>query len=74
MDEVNAAIEANADMEELVDQPLNAPGVVRVAGPFTMEGVIAREQGQTMPPARQLAARPKLPFEPLAPVDCAGSY
>jgi adenine-specific DNA-methyltransferase len=45
MDEVNAAIEANADMEELVDQPLPAPGVVRVAGPFTMEGVIAREQG-----------------------------
>ena len=45
MDEVNAAIEANAEMEELVDQPLPAPGVVRVAGPFTMEGVIAREQG-----------------------------
>ena len=45
MDEVNAAIEANAEMEELVDQPVNAPGVVRVAGPFTMEGVIAREQG-----------------------------
>lgn len=45
MDEVNAAIEANAEMEELVDQPQIAPGVVRVAGPFTMEGVIAREQG-----------------------------
>ncbi len=45
MDEVNAAIEANAEMEELVDQPLPAPGVVRVAGPFTMEGVMAREQG-----------------------------
>lgn len=45
MDEVNAAIEANAEMEELVDQPLTVPGVVRVAGPFTMEGVIAREQG-----------------------------
>ena len=45
MDEVNACIEANAELEELVDQPLPAPGVVRVAGPFTMEGVIAREQG-----------------------------
>jgi adenine-specific DNA-methyltransferase len=45
MDEVNACIEANAEMEELVDQPLPEPGVVRVAGPFTMEGVIARETG-----------------------------
>ena len=45
MDEVNACIEANAELEELVDQPLPAPGVVRVAGPFTMEGVISREQG-----------------------------
>jgi adenine-specific DNA-methyltransferase len=45
MDEVNACIEANAEMEELVDQPLPEPGVVRVAGPFTMEGVIAREMG-----------------------------
>ena len=45
MDEVNACIAANAEMEELVDQPLPEPGVVRVAGPFTMEGVIAHEQG-----------------------------
>ena len=45
MDEVNACIAANAEMEELVDQPLVEPGIVRVAGPFTMEGVIAHEQG-----------------------------
>jgi adenine-specific DNA-methyltransferase len=45
MDEVNACIAANAEVEDLVDQPLPAPGVVRVAGPFTMEGVIAHEQG-----------------------------
>jgi adenine-specific DNA-methyltransferase len=45
MDEVNACIEANAEVEELVDQPLPDPGVVRVAGPFTMEGVFGREQG-----------------------------
>ena len=45
MDAVNACIEANAEMEELVDQPKPEPGVVRVAGPFTMEGVIAHEQG-----------------------------
>lgn len=45
MDEVNACIAANAELEELVDQPETVPGVVRVAGPFTMEGVIALEQG-----------------------------
>ena len=45
MDEVNACIEANAEVEELVDQPLPQPGVVRVAGPFSIEGVIAHEQG-----------------------------
>ena len=45
MDEVNACIAANAEVEELVDQPLPQPGVVRVAGPFSIEGVIAHEQG-----------------------------
>ncbi len=44
MDEVNACIASNATLEELVDQPEIEPGVVRVSGPFTMEGVIAREQ------------------------------
>ena len=45
MDEVNACIAANAELEELVDQPETVPGVVRVAGPFSIEGVIALEQG-----------------------------
>jgi adenine-specific DNA-methyltransferase len=44
MDEVNAAIEANAEQEELVDQPGRVPGIVRVSGPFTMEAVIPAEQ------------------------------
>jgi adenine-specific DNA-methyltransferase len=39
MDEVNACIEANAEQEELVDQPDKVPGVVRVTGPFTVESV-----------------------------------
>lgn len=39
MDEVNACIEANAEQEELVDQPVKMPGVVRVSGPFTVEAV-----------------------------------
>lgn len=39
MDEVNACIEANAEQEELVDQPDKVPGVVRVSGPFTVESV-----------------------------------
>ncbi|MBP6507878.1 MAG: site-specific DNA-methyltransferase [Opitutaceae bacterium] len=39
MDEVNAAIAANAEQEELVDQPEAVRGVARVAGPFTVESV-----------------------------------
>ena len=39
MDEVNACIAANADQEELVDQPEVIKGVVRVSGPFTVEAV-----------------------------------
>ena len=39
MDEVNACINANAEQEELVDQPEMVRGVVRVSGPFTVEAV-----------------------------------
>jgi len=49
MDEVNACIAANAEMEELVDKPEEVKGVVRVTGPFTMEGVIAVEDGFDTP-------------------------
>jgi adenine-specific DNA-methyltransferase len=49
LDEVNAAIQANAEQEELVDKPEPVPGVVRVSGPFTMEGVIAIEDSVDTP-------------------------
>jgi adenine-specific DNA-methyltransferase len=49
LDEVNAGIDANAEMEELVDKPEIVKGVVRVSGPFTMEGVIAVEEGPESP-------------------------
>ena len=49
MDEVNACIAANAEMEELVDKPEPVKGVVRVTGPFTLEGVIAVEDGPDSP-------------------------
>ncbi|MDR0351885.1 MAG: site-specific DNA-methyltransferase [Opitutaceae bacterium] len=39
MDEVNAAIAANAEQEELVDQPEALRGVARVSGPFTVESM-----------------------------------
>jgi adenine-specific DNA-methyltransferase len=39
MDEVNACIAANAEKEELVDQPEAVKNVVRVSGPFTVEAV-----------------------------------
>jgi adenine-specific DNA-methyltransferase len=39
MDEVNACIAANADPEELVDQPEVDRKITRVSGPFTVEAV-----------------------------------
>jgi adenine-specific DNA-methyltransferase len=39
MEEVNACIAANAEQEELVDQPEIVKGVLRVSGPFTVEAV-----------------------------------
>jgi adenine-specific DNA-methyltransferase len=44
MDEVNASIEANAEREELVDQPTVLRDLVRVSGPFTMEAVMPAEE------------------------------
>jgi hypothetical protein len=38
-----------AEMEELVDKPDPVEGVVRVTGPFTIEGVIAVEDGPDTP-------------------------
>jgi len=49
MDEANGCISANAEMEELVDKPDPVKDVVRVSGPFTMEGVIAVEDGPDTP-------------------------
>ena len=49
MDDVNACVAANAENEELVDQPGVAGGTVRVAGPFSIEGIIAREEGPESP-------------------------
>jgi adenine-specific DNA-methyltransferase len=49
MDDVNDCISANAEMEELADKPELETGVVRVTGPFTVEGVIAMEEGLDTP-------------------------
>lgn len=49
MDEVNECISNNAEMEELVDKPEVVNGIVRVSGPFSMEGVIAQEDGMNSP-------------------------
>jgi adenine-specific DNA-methyltransferase len=43
MDEVNACIAVNADVEELVNKPEIVKGVLRVSGPFTVEGVRPEE-------------------------------
>lgn len=39
MDEVNACIAANAEQEELVDQPEVDRKITRVSGPFTVDAV-----------------------------------
>ncbi len=44
MDEVNATIAASAPQETLVDRPYVVKGVVRVSGPFTVEGVQPSEE------------------------------
>ena len=49
MEEVDRCIAANSESEELVDRPEVVRGVVRVSGPFTMEGVIAVETGPESP-------------------------
>jgi len=49
MDEVNECIAGNAATEELVDKPEIVKDAVRVAGPFTIEGVIAVEDGLDSP-------------------------
>ena len=43
-DEVDAAIAANAEQEELVDQPEVVKGIVRVSGPFTVEALQPAEE------------------------------
>ena len=49
MADVTDCIEASAESEELVDSPEVVRGAVRVAGPFTVEGVIALEEGPDTP-------------------------
>ncbi len=44
MKEVNACIDARAEQEELVDQPLIDRSILRVCSPFTVEGVIPSEE------------------------------
>ena len=43
MSEINEAVARNAEQEDLVDQPEVENGVVRVTGPFTVEGVRPEE-------------------------------
>ncbi len=44
MAEVNGCIDARAQQEELVDQPLVDRNILRVCSPFTVEGVIPSEE------------------------------
>jgi len=62
MDEVNAAIAANAEQEELVDQPEIVRGVTRVSGPFTVESMRPPEsslKGQADPETSPIDGTPE---------------
>ena len=71
MDEVNECIAANATSEELVDKPEIVKGTVRVSGPFTMEGVIAVEEGPDRPDGPYHSDDPG-PLDGLGPLDGPG--
>ena len=71
MDEVNECIAANATSEELVDKPEIVKGTVRVSGPFTMEGVIAVEEGPDRPDGPYHSDDPG-PLDGLGPLDGSG--
>jgi len=43
MDDVNACLAANAEIEEVLNRPETISGIVRVSGPFTVEGVRPEE-------------------------------
>jgi len=67
MVEVNACIDANAEQEELVDQPVVVKGITRVAGPFTVEAV--------MPPVESMGLESETPIggAPDEPLDTFGA-
>lgn len=54
VDEVNTCIRANADQEELVDQPEIVKGIIRVSGPYTVEAVQPPEM--SLGDAQQISA------------------
>ena len=72
MDEVNQCIADNADQEELVDKPEIVRNVLRVSGPFTVEGVRPEElslgaDGLFDPTPNDPELEGERPREPLSP-------
>lgn len=49
MKEVTASTKANAEPEDLIDDPVRIPGITRVSGPFTVEAVQPPEMSLTEP-------------------------
>jgi len=69
MDEVNAAIDANARQVPLVDQPEQVKGIVRVSGPFTVEALQPADERLDGP---SLAQEPDEDLETFGSVDVRG--
>ncbi len=63
MDAVNAAIAASAPQETLVDKPNVVSGILRVSGPFTVEGVQPAEESLDLEDSSLLAGEGAVRFD-----------
>jgi adenine-specific DNA-methyltransferase len=78
--EIDASIARNADVEYLYDRPIKAKGVVRVAGPFTVESLSPHRVlplgedpylAEMLEAGEDASAEPEAPAEPASSTDFA---
>ena len=74
MDEVNATIAASAPSEVLVDQPQVVRNVLRVSGPFTVEGVQPAEETLSTDETDELGELETFPLTSVQSVENAAAY
>jgi adenine-specific DNA-methyltransferase len=78
--EIDASIARNADVEYLYDRPIKAKGVVRVAGPFTVESLSPHRVlplgedpylAEMLEAGEDVSTQPEAPAEPASSTDFA---